>query len=73
MDTTSDSNRKTLFLDLDDTLIKSMTFSTLHSDATHKVPKPDFAICYSKSSGHLEHLLVYKRKGLDRFLEFASK
>ena len=66
--------RKTLFLDLDDTLVKTVAFSCLPSSAETEKPVPDYSICVPKgTTDELEHRLVFKRKGLNKFLKFAAK
>ena len=71
----SHPHKKTLFLDLDDTLVKTMTYAEYNSlvEATSLAKKPDFSVCFERSSGKFEHRLVFLRNGLMTFLsEMAS-
>ena len=72
---TSQPNKKTLFLDLDETLIKTMTYAQYNTlvEATGLSKKPDFSVCFERSNGNFEHRLVFLRRGLKAFLdEMAS-
>ena len=70
LSSTKIQDKLTLFLDLDDTLIKTMSFSELQ-ELKEPRPKPDCTLCYEHNS-ELVHCVVFKRKGLAEFLEWAS-
>ena len=65
-------SKKTLFLDLDDTLVRvcelAGTFSNMH--VLHS--RADFSFRL-RTAGFEQRFLVYKRGGLDQFLKFASE
>ena len=62
-------SRKTLFLDLDDTLVKLVPFATLQRyPASSKGKRPDFSICMSHR-GEMKHLVGFMRRGLRDFLK----
>ena len=67
--------KKTLFLDLDDTLVKTITYAEYNCliEATGLAKKPDFSVCFERPSGKYEHRLVFLLHGLKSFLnEMAS-
>ena len=64
--------RLTLFLDMDDTLIKTFSFEEVQCLPEH-ARSFDFAVCFMNHVFDLEHRAVYKRRGLDRFLSEVSR
>ena len=69
------TKRKTLFVDLDDTLIKSMStrqYNKALADGAVQ-EKAEFSICIKKSKGGFEHRHVFLRRGLRPFLKEIAR
>ena len=69
---TTQPGRMTLFLDMDDTLLRTYSFAELQC-MPGLVRNFDFAVCFMNHAFELEHRAVFKRRGLDRFLEEVSR
>ena len=66
----SPKSAKTLFLDLDETLVKVLPVEG-HPEET--LEKGDFSFSVQRATETKERFVVYKRNGLDSFLELVAK